>query len=370
MKVLILNSILFTADNYRIPKVKTIKDTMIYSVCLGFKELGHEVTLVAADDYRPTDNEDYDFEVLFFHSCYKRVFSPSVIPFSKELRKFLKDNQKNYDMVVSSEIFSFPSLFASCICNQKLVVWHELAVYPRKFCRIPSRIWYDVVVPKYFKSTFVVARSVAAKSFISKHCKNVSDIVVEHGVNIDRFVASKTKNKQFVVISQLIPRKNIQSIIRKFKQFVELSEENRAYKLYIIGRGPLEDTLKELVAELHLSKNVVFVGFLGHDELKVYLSESMAMLIDTFQDNNMVSIPESIVSGTPVLTNSVPTNKYTIIANDLGIVKDEWGSAEIERIVTNNDYYVNRCVDYRDKLSYQYCASQLIKAFNNRNNKS
>jgi 1,2-diacylglycerol 3-alpha-glucosyltransferase len=74
MKVLILNSILFTADNYRIPKVKTIKDTMIYSVCLGFKELGHEVTLVAADDYRPTDNEDYDFEILFFHSCYKRVF--------------------------------------------------------------------------------------------------------------------------------------------------------------------------------------------------------------------------------------------------------------------------------------------------------
>lgn len=370
MKVLILNSILFTADNYLIPKVKTIKDTMIYSVCLGFKDLGHEVTLVAADDYRPTDNEDYDFEVLFFHSCYKRVFSPSVIPFSKELWKYLRNNQKNYDMVVSSEVFSFPSLFASCICNQKLVVWHELAVYPRKFCRIPSKIWYDIIVPKYFKSTFVVARSAVAKSFISNHCKNVSDIVVEHGVNIDRFVPSKSKNKQFVVISQLIPRKNIQSIIRKFKQFVDLSENNSAYKLYIIGRGPLEETLKELVADLQLNKNVVFKGFLGHDELKVYLSESMALLIDTFQDNNMVSIPESIVSGTPVLTNSVPTNTHTILANDLGIVKDEWGSAEIERIVTNNDYYVDRCIDYRDKLSYQFCASQLIKAFNNRNIKS
>ena len=34
MKVLILNPILFTADNNVIPKVKSIKDTMIYNMCL------------------------------------------------------------------------------------------------------------------------------------------------------------------------------------------------------------------------------------------------------------------------------------------------------------------------------------------------
>lgn len=48
MKVLILNPILFTADNNVIPQVKSIKDTMIYNMCLGFKRLGHDVTLAAA----------------------------------------------------------------------------------------------------------------------------------------------------------------------------------------------------------------------------------------------------------------------------------------------------------------------------------
>ena len=55
MKILILNPILYTADNNTIPKVKSIKDTMIYNMCLGFKALRYDVTLAAAADYRPVD---------------------------------------------------------------------------------------------------------------------------------------------------------------------------------------------------------------------------------------------------------------------------------------------------------------------------
>ena len=57
MKVLILNPILFTADNNVIPQVKSIKDTMIYNMCLGFKRLGHDVTLAAAEEYAPAEKE-------------------------------------------------------------------------------------------------------------------------------------------------------------------------------------------------------------------------------------------------------------------------------------------------------------------------
>ena len=51
MNVLIINPILFTADNDIIPKVKSIKDSMIYNFALGFKQNGHQVTLYAAEDY-------------------------------------------------------------------------------------------------------------------------------------------------------------------------------------------------------------------------------------------------------------------------------------------------------------------------------
>ena len=48
MRILLLNSILFTAENNIIPQVKSIKDTMIYNMCLGFLKLGHNITLAAA----------------------------------------------------------------------------------------------------------------------------------------------------------------------------------------------------------------------------------------------------------------------------------------------------------------------------------
>ena len=48
MRILILNQILYTADNNTIPVVSSIKDTMIYGMCLGFVNTGHTVTLAAS----------------------------------------------------------------------------------------------------------------------------------------------------------------------------------------------------------------------------------------------------------------------------------------------------------------------------------
>ena len=92
MKVLILNPILFTADNNVIPQVKSIKDTMIYNMCLGFKRLGHDVTLAAAEEYAPAEKEAYDFEILFFKSKCKKLFPPAMLPFSPELWPYMKNH--------------------------------------------------------------------------------------------------------------------------------------------------------------------------------------------------------------------------------------------------------------------------------------
>ena len=91
MNILILNSILYTPDGEsNIPTVRTIKDTMIYGMCLGFLHLGHSVTLASVEDYRPVETEVYDFDVRFFKTNCKRIFKPSVLPYSSEMKKYLK----------------------------------------------------------------------------------------------------------------------------------------------------------------------------------------------------------------------------------------------------------------------------------------
>lgn len=84
----------------------------------------------------------------------------------------------------------------------------------------------------------------------------------------------------------------------------------------------------------------------------------------------MVSIPESIVSGTPILTNNQPASADYIAKNDLGIVKDNWNENDIVKIIDDNTYYTKNCIQYREKLTNQHSAQLFIEIFNSyQNNK-
>ena len=362
MKVLVLNSILYTPNGY-VHKVKSIKDTMIYNMCLGFKTNGHSVTLAAAQEYEPTEDKHYDFEILFFKSSFKFIFKPTVLPFSPGLFIYLQRNHKSYDMILSSEVFSFSSLFASIICPTKTVIWHELALHPSLLFKIPSKIWYNLICRFFLRKTFVISRSISARYFISKYCKNVSPVCVEHGINLSKFQFSKEKGDYFTYVGQLISRKNVEYIIETFAQFTKTKCVN--CKLLICGDGPLREMLREIAEMKGIKEKVVFMGRQNHLELNDTIKRSKGCLISTKQDNNMVSIPESIVSGTPILSNSVPTNSYLITENGLGLVKDGWGVDELEMLMNNNDEFVDKCIAYRENLSIENSARLLTDIYLN-----
>jgi 1,2-diacylglycerol 3-alpha-glucosyltransferase len=358
MNILLLNSILYTAQHHVIPKVETLDDCMIYNLALGFKELGHHVTLIAASEYKPINEEEYDVDVFFIKSKLTKIFLPSVLPFQPGLWHFLRKNKQKFDLIISSETFAFPSLFAAIICSRKTIIWQELALHQRKMKSIPSYFWYNIVAKLFFRKTLIVARSEKAKGFISKYLPHVANEIVEHGVNLHKFQLATEKKKQFIVVSQLIPRKNIGSIINKFSRFA--INEYVDFKLIIVGRGELETQLIEQVKGLHIEEKVTFAGFKPHSELGYLLAESMAMLVDTKEDLNMVSIPESIVSGTPVITNLVPYSSLTVSKHHVGIAKDNWDENTLGDIIKNNAFHVDNCISYREQLSTKYSALQFI----------
>lgn len=218
--MLILNSILYTSETDVIPQVKTIKDTMIYGMCLGFLHLGHSVTLAALEDYKPKGKEHYEFPVLFFKSDYKKIFKPSALPYSSEMKQYLKRHHKDFDIVISSEVFQFQSLFAARICPHKTMIWQELTAHQNKFHGLPSKFWYNVVAKLLMRNArCVVPRSGKAADFVRQYMPNVSSTVIDHGIDIDKFKYSSDKKRQLISSSQLIFRKNVDGIIRKFAKF-------------------------------------------------------------------------------------------------------------------------------------------------------
>jgi 1,2-diacylglycerol 3-alpha-glucosyltransferase len=364
MNILVVNPILFTSENYVIPEIRTIKETMIYAMCMGFVANGHRVTLAAAADYKPIPEETgYEFDVLFFKSVFTKPFLPAVLPLSFDFYKYLKVNYKQYDLVVCSEIFSFYSLFASIVCSSKTAIWQEMMLFQRMFRKIPAKFWYWVIAPLFMRRVkCVIPRSEKACVFISKFMKNVSSEYVDHGINLSLFDFSKEKKRQLIISSQLIYRKNIESILEIYSRLIKI-EGYGDIKLVIAGRGEYRAFLEERIVQLQLQEQVAFLGFLSQKVLNNRIKESLAFLINTRQDNNMLSIPESIVSGTPVITNLVPNMAEHTAKEKLGIAKDSWNEYDIIELIDNNAFFVDNCINYRDKLTNHYCAKKIVDIY-------
>lgn len=358
-KVLVINPILYTAETNVIPQVESVKDTMIYTMCLGFLKAGHEVTLAAAEDYRPIREEQYDFPILWFRTVFHRVFMPRCFPYMPELCGYLKSH-KEYDIIVTSEVFATWSYTASRVAPEKTIVWHELAAHNNMLHQIPSRIWYHLVARFLMRRVCVVPRSEEAGKFIRRFLPKVVSEPIDHGVDLNRFpVRAEKREDCFVVVSQLISRKRISHTIKAFALFQKAGHPS--YRLHVIGAGDEEALLRSLVCRLHIEESVTFWGQLSHERLLPIVAAARAMLVSTAKDNNMVSIVESIALGTPVVTTPVPYNASYIRQEELGIVEDDWSADALERIVSENERYVANCLAYREKLSNVVCAERFLK---------
>lgn len=356
-RVLILNPILYTPE-YKGRKFETIDDTLLITVCNGFKSIGWDPTLIADIDYRPLKDTKIPFKVIFLKHKYEKIFKSSRMPFPVGLDKFLKLYGNQYDLVISSEVFSWYSYIACKYVKSKLIIWQEMAMHNKMLHGYASRIWYGVIGRLRFRDVRIAPRSKRAYYFISKYCNNVIRDVFQHPVDIKQFQVSENKEYYFISASQLVKRKHIDKIIKAFSGFVKKYPN---YTLYICGDGNEKVNLKKEAIELGIEDSVVFKGNLPHDQLGNLLKKAIALLVYTEKDNSILTISEAIACGTPVLTTPVPDNSLFVQDLELGIVKDDWTEKELEKIVLENNQYVNNCKKAREQLTNTFLAKKFIE---------
>lgn len=358
MKILIINLILHTHEKGVIPQRRSNSDSMIFNMARGFVAAGHEVTLIASEEYRAETADDEPFGTIYLPSRLPRIFKPAVLPWPAGLRRYIRNHPA--DLIISSEVFSLASLIAVRTADCPVIFWQELATHQRFMKKIPSLFWYNAVASMLMRRGIAVGRSENAKSFISKYLPKVSEETVDHGCNGEVFFPGAVSEDSFVIISQLIPRKQPMKMLRAFLEFIR-RPGREGYRLHVIGDGSEREAMQRLVAEAGAEENVVFHGFLSHSLFAPISRRSKGMLVNTLMDLNMVSIPESIINGTPVLMNSVPYSAGYVRAEGLGIVADEWGADELERMADGYEEMHDRCVAYRDNLTNIGCAKKLVK---------
>lgn len=367
MNILILNLILSTPEKGVIKKRDSISDTMICSFARGFVALGHSVTIVAAEEFRPTGQLPEDVEMVFLPSRMPKVFNPSLLPWPIGLGKYLKVNSSRFQLVISSEAFSIATLIASKYCPEKLVVWQEMAYHQRKMKKMPSKIWHNLVMRHYINKSLVVPRSERARHFIAHYSQHVTNEIVDHGADGQALYPSEESTDSFVIVSQLIPRKNVDKMIDIFARFIA-TPLYAHYKLHVIGDGGLTDKIKQQIKSLGIDNNVILHGFMTHNQLASYLRNAKALLVNTSMDLNMVTIPESIISGTPVVMNTMPTTASFVSENHLGIAKDGWDESTLVDLINSYDSFHAECIKARDGLTNIGCAKKMLSIFERHSN--
>ena len=191
----------------------------------------------------------------------------------------------------------------------------------------------------------------------------MSDVIVDHGTDATVLYPCEEHDKSFIVIARLVPGKHVDSIITKFSRLIAI-EQYKDYRLDIIGDGDLLQELKQLVARLGVENQVVFHGFLSHEQLAEPLRRSLALLVNTSMDLNMLTTAEAITSGTPVVTNTVPSSASFIAANGLGIVRDNWDENDLIQLINNYGMMHEACVKVGKELTNVVCARKMINIAN------
>lgn len=100
-----------------------------------------------------------------------------------------------------------------------------------------------------------------------------------------------------VIVGRLVPVKRVDRAIR----VIGLA---RGIQLYIVGSGPEEGALKDLVKELRLEDQVHFLGF--RNDSAQLIASADALLISSDSEGVPTVLLEALSCGTPVVSTSLP----------------------------------------------------------------
>ena len=102
----------------------------------------------------------------------------------------------------------------------------------------------------------------------------------------------------FLYFGRLSREKGILTLIRAF------SRSKVSQKLYIVGSGPEEDRIRQLVAKLGQEERILLLGFKSGDELKEIVANSLCVCLPSeWYENGPYSIMEAQAMGRPVIVS-------------------------------------------------------------------
>jgi len=103
------------------------------------------------------------------------------------------------------------------------------------------------------------------------------------------------------------------------KAFAEVKKEYPDARLDLVGGGPLENEVRQVVADLKLT-DVNFAGVASRQQIGKYYDDADIFINASWLDNMPVSVIEAFGAGTPVVTTSPESMPYLVEHERTGLL--------------------------------------------------
>jgi glycosyltransferase involved in cell wall biosynthesis len=105
------------------------------------------------------------------------------------------------------------------------------------------------------------------------------------------------------------------------KAFAKVQKEFPNAQLDLVGGGPLESSIRQLVSDMKLS-GVNFCGVVSRQEIGKYYDRADIFVNASRLDNMPISVLEAFASGTPVISTSPPGMRYLLDDGRTGLLSE------------------------------------------------
>lgn len=204
--------------------------------------------------------------------------------------------------------------------------------------------------------------------------KNVNSKIfyVSNGVDVGVFEKVKTtkfNNPTLIFVGRLHFEKNLENLI---KAIFEAKKEIPDIKLLIVGSGPEEKALKNLVKKLHLKKSIIIVGQKrSPDLIKLYKSSSI-FILPSIYEGQPLTILEAWASKIPVIASKTGDIQFLVKEGYNGFfINDPNNIYEIANVITGavNNKNLKQMGEngfnfVKNNFSWKKSATQTLEIYN------
>ncbi len=307
--------------------------THVHMLKQTFEEMGHEVLVVTVGAEKQ-DEIIYEDGVIYVPGIYlKKIYGYRVAtPIDFKRKELVLDFEPDIIHIHNEFGIAETGIRAAKKLNVPLI--YTLHTEYDEFLFYVSLYGLKNITQslslKYFKhfsdaADVILSPSPKAKNYIKKQGVDKEVIVIDNTVDVEKYKKTEEKEafrkefrekykltdqtKAFVFVGRIGDEKNIMELIDNFTA-CDFPREKAV--LFIIGKGPQEEELKEKIKNNNMEDRIILFGALPNTEIAKHLYAMDYYTTGSVSEMHSISMLEAMATGLPALIKLDPPNKDQI----------------------------------------------------------